>query len=303
MATESSPETASPLHADLLLVFVTLLAAAGWIFSREAVAGLAPLTFIALRFTGAGLILALLCRRALGRLTRDQWRAALRVGLLFGIAMMFWVTGLKLTTNLGVGSFLCSLGLIMVPLVGLLFGERPGRYAYVALPFALAGLACLSLDGQFHPGPAEGCFLMSALIFAFMYVLNSRAAARTPAMPLTAIQLLVTGLITAVGALLFESPVLSQPASIWGWFLASLLLATCLRFVLQTRAVGMSPPSHSAIIMTLEPVWTALLAALWLHQQMSGLQLSGCTLIFTAMLVNRWPAVRQWLKSLRAGRV
>ena len=282
-----------------MLVLVTLLAGAGWIFSREAVAGLSPLTFIALRFSSAGLLLALLSRRALCRLTRDQWRAALRVGLLFGCAMVFWITGLKLTAHLGVGSFLCSLGLVMVPLVSLLFGDRPEYSAYAALPFALAGLACLSLDGEFHLGTAEVCFLMAALIFALMYVLNSRAAARTPAIPLTAIQLLVTGAITAVAASLFESPEFSQPAAIWGWFLASVLLATCLRFVLQTHGMGISPPSHSAIIMNLEPVWTALLAAAWLGERMSGLQLGGCALIFAAMLVNRWPAVRQWLRHRR----
>lgn len=277
-------------------MLVTWLAAAGWIFSREAVAGLPPLTFMALRFAGAGLLLALLCRPALQALSREQWLAALRIGLLFGIAMVFWVTGLKLTTHIGVGSFLCSLGLVMVPLVSLLFGDRPGLSAYLALPFALAGLACLSLDGEFHLGVAEGCFLLSALIFALMYIMNSRAAARTPAMPLTAIQLLVTGLITTIGALLFEPLALSQPPAIWGWFLASLLIATCLRFVLQTRGMGLSPPSHSAILMNLEPVWTALLAALWLGERMSGLQLGGCGLIFLAMLVNRWPQLSKWLR-------
>lgn len=285
------------LQADLLLIVVTLLAAAGWIFSREAVAGLSPLVFMALRFTGAGIILALLDRHALQQLNRQQWRAALQVGLLFGVAMIFWVMGLKLTEHIGIGAFLTSLGLVMVPVIGLFLGERPGLHVYCALPLALAGLACLSLDSEFHLGVAEYCFLLSALLLALMFILNSHAAARIPALPLTAIQLLMTGLITAIATLFFEDWNLDQPASIWGWFAASLLIATCLRFYLQTRALGMTPPSHSAIILILEPVWTVLLAALWLHERMSGLQLSGCLLIFIAMLINRWPMLRQWLKS------
>ncbi len=68
--------------------------------------------------------------------------------------------------------------------------------------------------------------------------------------------------------------------------------------MIQTRAQGMAPPSHSAIIMTLEPVWTALLASLWFAERMTPLQLSGCGLIFAAMLVNRWPALRQWLRGV-----
>ncbi len=288
-----TPNLSTHLQADLLLIIVTLLAAAGWIFSREAVAGLSPLVFMALRFSCAGIIMALLDHHALQQLNRIQWLAALRVGLLFGIAMIFWVVGLKLTTHIGIGAFITSLGLVMVPLLSLLFGERPGLHVYCALPLALGGLACLSLDNEFHVGVAEYCFLLSASLLALMFILNSHAAARIPALPLTAIQLLMTGLITAIASVFFEEWDLAQPAAIWGWFAASLLIATCLRFYLQTRALGMTLPSHSAIILILEPVWTALLAVLWLNERMNSLQIGGCLLIFAAMLLNRWPMLRQ----------
>ncbi len=255
-----------------------------------------PLVFMALRFTAGGLILAAFCTGALRQLTGVQWRAALLVGVIFGVAMIFWVLGLKLTKHVGVGAFLSCLGVVMVPFLSLLFGDRPGRYVYAALPFAVVGLACLSLDGEFHLGVAEVCFLLSALILGFMFIVASKAATHIGAMPLTSIQLLLTGLITGAAALGFESWDLQQPPAIWGWFLASLLIATCLRFVVMTHALGLTPPSHSAIIMTLEPVWTALLAVVWLGERMSQLQLLGCGLIFAAMLVNRWPALRQWLR-------
>lgn len=297
-ASPLSPASRLPLHlqADLLLLIVTLLAAAGWIFSREAVAGLAPLLFMALRFSGAGLLLAIIDHRALLALDRTQWLLALRVGLIFGVAMVFWIMGLKLTTHVGIGAFLTSLGLLMIPLISLLLGERPGRHVWLALPLALGGLACLSLDGEFHLGAAEACFLMAALLIALLFILGSRAAARLPALPLTAIQLMMTGLITGLCSLLSEDWQLDQPAAIWGWFAASLLLATSLRFLLQTRALGMAAPSHSAIIMILEPVWTTLLAVWWLGEQMTALQVGGCVLIFLAMLVNRWPLLRPWLR-------
>ena len=299
MSTSSPLSSDSHLKGDLLLVLVTLLAACGWIFSREAVAGFEPLLFMGIRFTGAGLLLALIGAGALVRLDRYQWLVAIRVGILFGIAMAFWVTGLKLTTHVGIGAFLNSLGLVLVPLISLMFGDRPGLSVYLSLPFAIAGLACLSLDSEFRLGLAEACFLTAAFIIGLMFILNSRAATRIPAIPLTAIQLLVTGLITGILSLLFETGNLDQPRAIWGWLLASMLIATALRFLLQTRAQGMAPPAHSAIIMTLEPVWTAMLAVVWLGERMTGLQFGGCALIFIAMLVNRWPAVRLWLKQGR----
>ncbi len=282
--------------ADLLLLLTTLLAAAGWIFSREAVQGLAPLLFMALRFTCAGLIIGALGWSALRALTRPEWKTACLVGSLFGVALTFWILALEMTTHVGVGAFLTGLGVVLVPLISLLFGERSGPYVFYSIPVVIAGLACLSLDSEFHMGLAEVFFLLSALLFSLTFILNSRAAARLPILPLTAIQLLITGLITGVISLFLEEWNFDQPAEIWGWLIASALIATSLRFAVQTKGQSLAPASHTAIIMTLEPVWTALLAAVWLGESMSLLQFSGCALIFLAMLVNRWPAVRAWLR-------
>lgn len=288
--------TPSPLTIDLLLLLVTFLASAGWIFSRETVAEMSPFTFACLRFGGSALLLGFFCAPSLTRLVASHWFAATRVGILFGLAMIFWVLGLKLTHHIGIGAFLISLGLVLVPLVSRLFGDRPGYHVYLALPVALAGLACLLLDKQFTFGPAEVCFLISAVIQAFAYVYNSRAATQIPAVALTAIQLLLAGAITGAAALTFETIQLEYSLDIWAWFAAAVLLATCLRFALLTRIQGLAPPSHSAIFMVLEPVWTAILALTWLGEKLSLLQLLGCGLIFSAVLVNRWPTIRYWLK-------
>jgi len=282
--------------ADLLLLLTTILAAIGWILSREVVQSLSPLLFMALRFILAGLVLTALGGSAMRSFTPAQWKSAGMVGVFFGFAMTFWILGLERATHVGVGAFLTSLGVVMVPLISLLFGERPGPYVFLSIPFVIAGLACLSLDTEFHLGLAEMLFLLSALFIALMFILNSRAAARIPVLPLTAVQLLVTGMITGLGSLLLETWNFDQPTEVWGYLIAAALLATSLRFLVQTRAQGMAPSSHTAIIMTLEPVWTAIFASVIFAETMSPLQFSGCLLIFLAMLVNRWPAVRAWLR-------
>ena len=47
--------------SDLLLVVVTLFAAFGWMFSKEALNGFPPLLFIGVRFLFAGLLLVSAC--------------------------------------------------------------------------------------------------------------------------------------------------------------------------------------------------------------------------------------------------
>ena len=82
----------------------------------------------------------------------------------------------------------------------------------------------------------------------------------------------------------------------WWWLGLSITVGTAARFFIQTYAQGMSSPSHAAVIMIIEPVWTSLFAAAWFGERMEPSQLFGCSLIFTALVVNRWNAVRKWLK-------
>ncbi|MBF8222142.1 DMT family transporter [Halomonas sp. 328] len=284
-----------PLKADLLLLAVTLLAAAGWIFSKEALDGLPPLLFIGSRFLLAGLLLLPFAWPSLKKRRLSQFTGALGVGLVFAAAIAFWVLGLAYASHLGESAFINSLGILLVPVMArLLFGDRPPKTTWIALPVAVVGLACLSLERGFQLEASQWLFLIAATLFALLFNLNSRVVKRLPALPLTAIQLIVVGLVlTALSAV--SEP---WPARVGGdtlaWLAASVLLASTLRFFLQVYAQGLTTPSHAAVIMMLEAVWTALMAALWFNETMSAWQLLGCGLIFAALLINRW----RWVRAL-----
>ncbi|WP_372737008.1 DMT family transporter [Neptunomonas sp.] len=286
------------LKSDLMLLVVTLLAASGWIFSKEALAGMPPLLFIGLRFLFAGLILMMFGWQALRALDRRGILSTALVGLSFSMAMMFWILGLQHAQHLGVGAFLSCLGAVLVPIVAMLFGERANRAVWASLPVAAVGLALLALDSQFEMGWGELSFLCAAVLFAFTFVLNSRAAAKTSPIALAAIQLVVVGLVALPVSWAAEPWSFDWPASIWMWMIASIFIATSLRFFMQVWAQSLSTASNAAVIMTLEPVWAAMLAALWFGETMTGMQLGGCAVIFSALLVSRWRSVRQVLRAL-----
>lgn len=282
------------LKADLLMVLVTLLAAAGWVFSLKALQGLPPLLFMGVRFLLAGLLLGSIGYGPLRRLDAAQRLRAAGVGVVMGVAMLCWIMGLFHATHVGVGAFITSLGVILAPLAGrLLFAVHVSRSTWAAAAVATAGLACLSLQkgGAVHFTPSDAFFLACAAGLAVHFNLNTRFAARIPVLPLTAVQL---GMVGAM-ALLTSTLVERWPASIGGetlgWLLASILIATSLRFFLQVKAQSMAPVSHAALVMTLEPVWTALVATVWLGERMSGVQLGGCALILCALLISRWHSI------------
>jgi len=289
-------------QADLALVIVTLLAAAGWIFSKEALSVFEPFTFISVRFSCAGLILGMFGWKVIRALDLAAFRQTLLVGVCFGVSMVFWVLGMHHGTHLGIGAFLNSLGVILVPLIIGLIGDRVTSTLKVALSLALLGLVLLMLDGDFAFGWGEASFLVAASLFACTFVLNSRAAARTSPLALTAIQLGMVGMVTAPLALLLEGAdslpglSLATDQEVWGWMLAAILIATCARFFLQTWGQSKTSASSAAVILIAEPVWSAMLAAAWFGESMSSMQMIGCGLIFSALLASRWPAVRQFLK-------
>ncbi|WP_421869802.1 DMT family transporter [Motiliproteus sp.] len=281
-------------RADLVLVLVTLLAAAGWIFSKEALQGLPPLLFIGIRFVLAGLVLLLVGRAKWHWLRRaDLLPRALLLGAVMAMAILTWIQGLDKGQHLGEGAFITSLGVVLVPVTAwLIYGERASGNTLVALPVAVAGLALLSLNGGFNTDPGQLYFLAAALLFSLHFTLMAHLACAMPAVILAAIQLLMVGSINGLVSVFIEPWPEAVEAGIWGWLLASALIATSLRFTLQTYGQGLAPASHAALIMILEPVWTALLAAFWFAEQMTAQQLLGCGLIFGAMLISRWRWVR-----------
>jgi drug/metabolite transporter (DMT)-like permease len=113
---------------------------------------------------------------------------------------------------------------------------------------------------------------------------------------LTAISLSFVGIMAIIISAYAEAWPEEVTGSMTQWLLLSALIGTAARFLLQTYAQGLTTPSHAAVIMILEPIWTALIAAAWFNERMSELQLIGCSLIFAALIINRWSNVRTWLK-------
>jgi drug/metabolite transporter (DMT)-like permease len=269
------------------MLFASILAAISWIFSKEVLLGVEPILFMGSRFMLAGLLIALFARSELLLFTlRDLSRVTL-VGVIFAAGLGFWILGLFHGTHIGIGSFLTSLGAIFAPLLSPLFGDKPSKLAWYAVPVAVIGAALLTLTSNFVFGVGEWYYLASALSFAIYLNINSRAAGRTPLRALTSVQLMTAGATLLPISFLIESWSLNAEISLLGWFLASVLIGTSLRFFVQTYSLKLGPASRGALILTLEPVWVAILGMVWLDETMAASQLLGCTLILLAVFISR----------------
>ncbi len=282
------------VSADLLLVLVTILAAAGWVSAREVLLSTPPLLFMGVRFSMAGGLLLMLSGSSLWLVTRPGMRLRiLGLGAAMALAMLCWITGLHSGTPLGEGAFITSLGVILVPLMSwLLLKKTAERAVWFSLPVAVVGLAMLTLNGGFSVQPGQLWFLAAALLISFHFTLIGHFASQIPTLVLTASQLLIVGVIILIVSCLSEQWPSTVSNSTLGWFMVSTLIATCLRFTLQTRVQGMVDPARVAVIMVLEPVWVAVAGWAFYGERLSAGQLAGCGLILLAMLVARWQGIR-----------
>ena len=283
--------------AELLLILVTILAGAGWIFSKEALSGMTPLFFISMRFLIGGVVLLLIGHRYFRGVKWQDIKPVMLIGAVMGLAMLCWVLGLYQSSNVGVGAFITCMGVVFVPIIGrLMFGDRPAMSIWVALPFAIIGLGFLALSNGLNFEISHLYFLGTAIAVAFQLNLLSRFLLRVHALVLTSVQLTTAGVLLLIVSLLTETLPTSISVDILGWLLASAIIATSLRYLLQMYAMSLTPVSHAAVIMNLEPVWAAIFAVFWFGEAMTLGQIFGCCLIFMAMLISRWSQVRKIFK-------
>lgn len=288
----------SAVRGEVLLGVVTIVAAAGWVFSKKTLEEFPPFSFLALRFFLAAVVLMLVCWPQLKSVCgRDIFRSVL-TGILFGITLLVWVSGLAHTSLVGESAFIVSLSVVVVPIVGrVFFSEKIPFMLFLALMPALMGLAMLTLENAFTLEKAQWFFIAATLGFAIHLNLSSHFVHGIPSLANTTVQLFMVSIVSVIAAAAFERWPDSISASSWMWLLLSAIVATSFRFALQNKALQLISPSHASIIFLLEPVWTVLLSIALLGEMLSPSKWVGCLLIFTALLVYRGPAIIGYLKS------
>ncbi|WP_313021752.1 DMT family transporter [Atlantibacter hermannii] len=279
-------------QADLFLVLTTLIAACGWIFSKEAIAGMPVFAFLGVRFFFASLVLLPFCRGQ--PIPRHQWRQVILSGFWMALTMCLWIYSVSSTPSLGEGAFIMSLAMLFVPLTAwVMMRVRPARAYWECLPVAAIGLALLSLHSPVSFHDSQGWFLLTALVQSISFCYTSRCAREVPLIPLTTAQLMMTGLVGLALTASFEHFTQPFDLSIALWVLASIFIATSLRFALQLQGQKYAAVASAALIMVLEPLFTVIAAGIWYGERLPTQKIIGGILILLAQIWFRWRMINR----------
>jgi len=256
------------------------------IFARFAYAdGVDALTILFLRFgLAAVLMLALLFVRR-ERLPRGSVLLRLvGMGALGYVGQTFcYLTALKYASA-GLVALLIYLYPIFVAILATLLLHEPiTRAKGLALGLALVGLALTvgPLQGQIKGVlfAVVGSVIYSIYIIVGVDVMRHVSAVQSSAV-------IFAGAAMSAGILMMvNGPHL--PATSAGWTAMALIVVVATLIPVAAFLAGLKRvgPTNAAMLSTLEPVVTVLLAYWWLHEALSPVALVGGALILTAVLV------------------
>jgi len=229
-------------------------------------------------------------------------RAALADGLWLGLVItaVFWLQadGLRFTSTAKSG-FITGLYVLFTPLIGALLGHRP-RLAHAAGALvAAAGLYLLvhepgTAGGGWNRGDTQtlACSVLCGLHIVLTGIFSRRSSgwvlAFTQVAVVTVLSFAITVCLPAPHGFQGALAALAHPG-VWITLGYLGVLATAVAFYLMMTLQAHLGATEAAILYSLEPVFTALLAMSgWvpgIRERLSPLQLGGGAVIVAAMVL------------------
>ena len=288
-------------------IILVVTSAAGFgtlaIFGRYAYDdGMDALTILCLRFSLAAIpALALLAVRR-ERFPRGSVLLRLIVmGVLSYVgAALAYLEALKYASA-GLVALLLYLYPIFVALLAVLLLHEPLTGAKgLALGLALTGtaLAVGPLRGQ-----ALGILLAvgSALLYAIYIIVGTDVMRRVSPVQSSAVIFATAGIGNGV-LMMVTGPHLPATGRGWAAITAMVVITTLLPVVAFLSGLKRIGPTNAAMLSTLEPVVTVLLASWWLQETLTPVTLLGGGLILTAVLLVTHGEVRRSPQSVTGDR-
>jgi drug/metabolite transporter (DMT)-like permease len=293
------PKPLSPrVAAHLLLLGVVFVWGATFVLIKDALRDVSPLLFNLLRMTIAFIVLAIVNHRQLRHISRRALLSGLIVGLFLAAGYQFQTAGLARTTP-AKSAFITGLVVVFVPLLTLIpilrtsNTPRPRWTTAIGALLAFSGLLLLTTPAGTTPstlftsiGLGDLLTLVCAIAFAAHLLAIAHTSHSVPTSQLATLQIGAAAIIMAMTLSLGGRPHLAITPRLLIALAVTSLLATAAAFTIQSWSQRHLPPTHTALLLTLEPVFAWLTAFFVLHERLAHRSLLGAGLILTGIAVT-----------------
>jgi len=290
LPTQSVQQT-SRLRADLALLSVSIIWGSAFVVQRAVAPNTSAFLFNGARFLLAGVALlpfAWLSQQRKStqqRSNRTDRMGIILAGLLLSAGAALQQAGLRYTTAANAG-FITGLYVVLIPIIEMIFLKKtPRLWIWLAAMLATLGLFLLSTGGQLSLRVGDLLELAGALFWALHVIWIGHLVTSLGAFQIAAGQYLVCGLVSLGLGLLFEA---DQAVSLLsaGWaILYAGLISVGLGYTLQIFGQKVAPPADAAILLSMEAVFAALFGWIFLQEYLTGVQILGCGVMLSGMLL------------------
>lgn len=216
---------------------------------------------------------------------KELRKGGLVCGLVFCVATNLQQVAL-LYAGVGKSGFLTALYIVIVPVIGMFAGQKLSKKLCAAVLCAVAGLYLLCMkEGSFYLGVGDVLLLLGAAAFAVHILVIDYYSGRINGIKLSCLQMFVSGMISSVVMLLFESPSPEAICAAAGPLLYVGVLSSGVAYTFQIVGQKGSNPVVTSLIMSLESVISALAGWIVLGQALSGREMAGCAVMFLAIIL------------------
>lgn len=286
------------------IVLETLIFGSGNAITKMAYDSITPLWCLAIRFGLASAVFVLFFGRRMAKSLRGvKVRAWLPAAVCMALSYLCCNVALDFTTATNVG-FLVALPVVFAPILSCLVNRT--RYPLAFLPFQVIVVVGLLLlcgnGGSLVFGIGELLALVSSVALAGALVFGKKGLAQLDAITVAGTQIVMAFVMCLGCALAFEPPVdlLAVSPNAW-WTIGFLaLLSTCLTFFLQNVSLEKLPSTTVSLLLTGEPVFTALFSFFLLGETLSIMGMLGAALIVVAVVAATYVEGREDAKSAPA---
>ncbi|RAV01303.1 DMT family transporter [Paenibacillus sp. YN15] len=272
-------------RADSCIALISMAWGASYLLMKTGLDGLGPFNLIGLRFGIAFLVTALLFHRRLRKATLPVIGRGAVLGLtLFGM-FSFLMYGLQ-TTTASTAGFLTSTTVVFVPILQMIITRKKPQGRVVAgVVLTITGIALMTVQDSLALNRGAVFCLTGALLYAYHIILTDRFAQKAEGLLLGILQLGFAGFYGWIASFFFEAPSLPAGTAQWGAVLGLALVCSAFGFVMQPIAQTYTTPEHTGLLFALEPVFSALLAFIFLQEILSVQGYIGAALVLCSVFV------------------
>ncbi len=285
------------LRGNILLLITAIIWGTAFVAQSEGMRYVEPFTYNGVRTLLGGIVLipiiAVFGKKKTKASKTDKDRRSARITLIGGIVCGFFLfiagsfqqSGIALTTA-GKAGFITALYIIIVPLIELVLYRKSRLIVWICVFLASAGFYLLCIKEGFSIGKGDLLVLCGAFFFAMhIMVIDHFNEKQADGMRMSCIQFFTAGLLMTVCMFLFENPQIGSILDAKYTILYAGIMSCGAAYTLQILGQRDTDPTTATLIMSLESVFAALSGWIILHESLSIKELSGCILVFAAVIL------------------